>query len=213
MNSLEKKDFSYTFVEKFEKLKEQEKKNFSRVVNKLLQVNFITIKKQKDFNDYNFIILYKDIFDFFFQLADFELKIKYDNEVIFIKSKQNFNKLKLNKEESLILLVICILFYQKKEFNTNNSIIEIYLQDIYKELGNIGYTEVKKMNKEKMKKNLMLLSRYNIIDFSDIHTINNDDISNNLIIKIYPTIIYVIDLEMAKQYQKLLNLNTNKEYE
>jgi hypothetical protein len=195
------------FVNKFEKLKETEKKNFSRIINKLLQVNYITIQKKTDINDYRFILLYQDIIRFFFQLADFDLEIKYLNEVIFIKNKQNWNKLKLSKEESLVLLVLSIFFYRKKELNNSHNLkIEIFLKDVYKELSNIGYTEIKKLNKEKMKKILSLFCKYNIINFPDHSNIIDDD----LIICIYPTILYLIDLEMVKEYQKLLNLNNKK---
>lgn len=91
------------------------------------------------------------------------------------------------------------------------SIIEIYLQDIYKELGNIGYTEIKKITKEKMKKILSMLYKYNIIDFYDNKNISNN-LTEDLIIKIYPTIMHLIDLETVQQYQKILNLNIkNKE--
>ncbi|WBL31474.1 DUF4194 domain-containing protein [Candidatus Phytoplasma sacchari] len=210
MKETENVKSTYNFVERLDNFKEKEKKNFSRIINKLLQVNFITIKKKTDIDDYHFIILHKDLFSFFFKLADFQLKIKYDNEVIFIKNKENFNKLKLNKEESLVLLVICILFYDKKKSNPSDDIIKIYLKDIYKELGNIGYTEIKKMTKEKMKKILSLFNKYNIIDFLEKYNINNN-LPEDLIINIYPTIIYIIDLEMVQQYQKILNLNLNKE--
>ncbi|KAB8122108.1 DUF4194 domain-containing protein ['Cynodon dactylon' phytoplasma] len=211
LDSNEELKSAHEFSKKFEKLEEKEKKFFSRIINKLLQVNFITSKKKSDINDYHFIVLYKDIFSFFFKLADFELKIKNENEVIFIKSKNNFNKLKLNKEESLVLLAICILFYNKKESSPSMSIIEIYLQDIYKELGNIGYTEIKKITKEKMKKILSMLYKYNIIDFYDNKNISNN-LTEDLIIKIYPTIMHLIDLETVQQYQKILNLNIkNKE--
>ncbi|WCA22530.1 DUF4194 domain-containing protein [Candidatus Phytoplasma oryzae] len=196
----------YEFTKKLEKFQDKEIKNLSRIINKLLRVNFITIKKKIDIDDYHFIILHKNIFDFFFRLADFEFKIENENEVIFIKSKQNSNKMKLNKEESLVLLVVCILFYNKKDPNFSNSIIKINLQDIYQELGNIGYTEVKKMNKEKMKKILLILQKYNIIDFQENQNINNN-LPEDLIINIYPTIIYLIDLEIVQQYQKMLNLN------
>ncbi|WP_432729401.1 DUF4194 domain-containing protein ['Prunus avium' virescence phytoplasma] len=119
----------YIFVEKFKILKEQEKNIFSKIVNKLFQVNYLTIQKIEDANDYRFILLYKELFSSFFKLSDFQLEIKKYDEVILIKNLNHFNKLKLRKEESLILLILRILFQQKEKLNL---IMVMLLQYIYK---------------------------------------------------------------------------------
>ncbi|AYJ00992.1 hypothetical protein CWO85_00340 [Candidatus Phytoplasma ziziphi] len=190
----------YIFVEKFKILKEQEKNIFSKIVNKLFQVNYLTIQKIEDANDYRFILLYKELFSSFFKLSDFQLEIKKYDEVILIKNLNHFNKLKLRKEESLILLILRILFQQKREIKSNyGNVITIYLQDIYHKLNSIVYKEVKKLTKEKIRNILMLFRRYNIINYID------NDLSDDSIITIYNSIIYVIDLDMVEQYKKLLN--------
>ncbi|WP_225696002.1 DUF4194 domain-containing protein [Candidatus Phytoplasma sp. AldY-WA1] len=190
----------YIFVEKFKILKEQEKNIFSKIVNKLFQVNYLTIQKIEDANDYRFILLYKELFSSFFKLSDFQLEIKKYDEVIFIKNLNHFNKLKLRKEESLILLILRILFQQKREIKSNyGNVITIYLQDIYHKLNSIAYKEVKKLTKEKIRNILMLFRRYNIINYID------NDLSDGSIITIYNSILYLIDLDMVEQYKKLLN--------
>ncbi|TVY12323.1 DUF4194 domain-containing protein [Candidatus Phytoplasma pini] len=188
------------FCKKFEFLKEQEQNLFSKIINKLLQVNYLTAQKSADINDYHFLLLHKEIFIFFLQLLDFELKIEKQDEVIFIKNLNHFNKLKLKKEESLILLILRILFQQKKENLGNYDKVTIYLQNIYQELTKISYVEIKKLTKEKMKNILVLFRRYNIIDYSD-----NDYLLDNLIIIIYPSILYIIDLKMVQQYKELID--------
>ncbi|MDO8168043.1 DUF4194 domain-containing protein [Candidatus Phytoplasma melaleucae] len=190
-----------TFVQKFGILRENEKDVFSRIVNKLFQVNYLTIQKLADANDYRFILFYKELFDSFFQLVDFQLEIKKHDEVIFIRNFHHFNKLKLKKEESLVLLIFRILFQKKKESFSHNKKVEVYLQDIYTELKNIGYSEIRKLNKETFKRVLILLRQYNIIDYSD----NSNYLSDHLIIIIYPSILYLVNLEMIEYYQELLS--------
>ncbi|WP_341266730.1 DUF4194 domain-containing protein [Candidatus Phytoplasma fraxini] len=188
----------YVFTEKFQNLKELEKNVFSKIVNKLFQVNYLTIQKAEDTNDYRFILLHKELFFFFFQLSDFQLEIRKYDEVIFIKNLNNFNKLKLKKEESLILLILRILFQQKKEIKPNGEIIQIYLQDIYHKLNSIGYKEIKKITKEKTRNILTLFKRYNIINYVD------NDLSDDSLIIIYNTILYLLDLNMIDQYKESL---------
>ncbi|WP_017193768.1 DUF4194 domain-containing protein [Vaccinium witches'-broom phytoplasma] len=196
----------HIFSSKFEQLKEKEKDLFSRIVNKLFQVNYLTLQKMADANDYRFILLHRELFYSFFQLADFELEIKKHDEVIFIHNLHHFNKLKLKKEESLILFIFRILFQQKKEKTSSNAKIEVFLQDIFKELKHIGYSEVQNFNKETVKKTLTILRQYNIIDYSD----HNNHLSDDLTITIYPSILYLIDIEMIKHYQELFLLKQSE---
>ncbi|MDV3198334.1 MAG: DUF4194 domain-containing protein [Vigna little leaf phytoplasma] len=193
------------FVNKFTLLKEQEKNVFSKIVNKLLQVNYLTKQKKSDENDYRFILLYKDIFETFLKLLDFNLEIKKHDEVLFIRNVNHFNKLRLKKEESLLLLILRILFQKKREIFPSHVQVEILLKQIYKELNNIGFVPINKLTKKQMKETLMLFRQYNIIDYMDYHNILSDDLS----IKIYPSILYLIDVDMIKQYKESLTAESD----
>ena len=179
--------------DEFPSLKEAEKQIFSRIVNKLFQVNYITRKKIGDANDYRFILAYKDIFSAYFNLADFELEIKRHEEVVYIKNESSFNHLRLKKEESILLLIIRMIYQAKMELVTLDENVEVYLSDIHSELAKIGYLDNKRMTKEKLKPSLQLLRNYNIIDFMDKRL--HDDAR----IKIYPTVLFVVNVDSIKE--------------
>lgn|SRR5690554_448688 len=178
--------------EEFVVLKEAEKTVFSRIVNKLLQVNFITRKKIADANDYRFVLAYKEIFDAYFSLSDFELVIERHEEVLYIKNMSNFNHLRLKKAESILLLVIRMIYQSKMDVITLDENVEIYLSEIHDELAKVGYLDNKRMTKETLKPSLQLLRNYNIIDYMDRRL--NDDAR----IKIYPTILFVVRTDTIK---------------
>ncbi|NWH10377.1 DUF4194 domain-containing protein [Acholeplasma laidlawii] len=179
--------------EEFVVLKEAEKTVFSRIVNKLLQVNFITRKKIADANDYRFVLAYKEIFEAYFCLSDFELIIERHEEVLYIKNISNFNHLRLRKAESILLLIIRMLYQSKMNVITLDENVEIYLSEVHDELTKVGYLDNKRMTKETLKPSLQLLKSYNIIDYMDSKL--NDDAR----IKIYPTILYVIRTDSIKE--------------
>lgn len=178
--------------EEFVTLKEAEKTVFSRIVNKLLQVNFITRKKIADANDYRFVLAYKELFDAYFALADFELNIERHEEVLYIKNVSNFNHLRLRKAESVLLLVLRMLYQSKMDVITLDENVEIYLYEVHDELAKVGYLDNKRMTKETLKPSLQLLRNYNIIDYMDRRL--NDDAR----IKIYPTILFVVKTDSIK---------------
>lgn len=179
--------------DEFIQLKEAEKLVFSRIVNKLFQVNYITRKKIADANDYRFILAYKDIFDAYLALSDFELTIERHEEVVYIKNISNFNHFRLKKDESIVLLIIRMIYQSKMSLVTLDENVEVYLSDIHEELAKIGYLDNKRMTKEKLKPALQLLRNYNIIDFMDRKL--NDDAR----IKIYPTILFVVKVDSIKE--------------
>src|SRR5690554_2097035 len=155
------------FVDEYNDLKESEKQNFSRIINKFLQVNLITMKKIRDANDYRFILAYREAFSSFFALMDFSLNIERHDQVVYIKNESVFNHLKLKKEESILLLVIRVLYHNKKDFITLDENVEVYLSEIHEELARIGYLDNKRITKDRLKPSLALLRQYNIIDYID----------------------------------------------
>jgi hypothetical protein len=186
------------FNDNFIVLKEGEKTIFSRIVNKLLQVNFLTKKKPGDTNDYRFILAYKELFESFFQLTDFSLNIYREDEVVSITNDNLYNHMRLRKTESILILVIRILYQRKKDFVTLDENVEIFLNEIHSELMRIGYLDHKRITKDKLKPALSFLRNYNIIDYID------RGLHDDARIKIYPTILYVTNLDGMKEVvQKL----------
>src|SRR5690554_1038159 len=117
--------------EDFPKLKEAEKQQFSRIINKLFQVNYITRKKIGDANDYRFILAYKELFQAYLAMTDFELFIERHEEVVYIKNMSSFNHLRLKKEESILLLVFRMLYQVKMDVVTLDENVEVYLSEVH----------------------------------------------------------------------------------
>jgi hypothetical protein len=186
------------FNEEYGVLKEGEKAIFSRITNKLLQVNYITKKKPGDTNDYRFILAFKETFEAFFELIDFQIQIQREDEVVYIQNQNLFNHMRLRKTESVLLLVIRIIYQRKKDYVTLDENVEIYLHEIHDELSRIGYLDNKRITKDKLKPALTFLRGYNIIDYID------KGLHDDARIKIYPTILYVTNLDSIKEVvQKL----------
>ncbi|MDD3068092.1 MAG: DUF4194 domain-containing protein [Acholeplasmataceae bacterium] len=180
------------FSEAYQNFKEGEKSNFSRIVNKLYQVNLLTKKKPGDQNDYRFILAYKDVFESFFALTDFTLNIMRADEVVYIQNENYFNHMRLRKTESILILVIRILYQRKKDLITLDEHVEIYLNEIHDELTRIGYLDNKRITKDKLKPGLSFLRSYNLIDYID------KGLHDDARIKIYPTILYVTNMDSIK---------------
>jgi len=197
-HNMNKTSAAKIFYEKYLELKEGDKQIVSRITNKLLQVNLLTRKKVADATDYRFILAYKEVFESFFILMDFSLNIRRSEEVIFIKNESVYNHLRLRKEDSILILVIRLLFQKKFAFITLDENVEVYLSEIHNELSIIGILDNKRMTKERLKSSLMMLKNYNIIDYID------KSLADDARIKIYPTVMFVTDLGEIKNVVELL---------
>lgn len=181
------------FNEQYSNLKESEKGNFSRIVNKLLQVNFLTKRKPGDGNDFRFILAYQEVFSAFFALMDFSLNVKREDEVIYIINEERYNHITLRKTESILLLVLRVIFQRKQDVVTLDEDVEVFLYEIHDELSRIGYLDNKRITKNELKPALTFLRGYNIIDYID------RGLHDDARIKIYPTILYVTNLDGIKE--------------
>ena len=86
----------------------------------------------------------------------------------------------------------------KKDYVTLDENVEIFLHEIHEELSRIGYLDNKRITKDKLKPALSFLRGYNIIDYID------RGLHDDARIKIYPTILYVTNLDSIKEVvQKL----------
>lgn len=181
------------FNEAYQQLKEGEKNNVSRIINKLLQVNFLTKRKPGDASDYRFILAFKEVFIAFFALADFTLNIHREDEVVYIANDQLFNHMRLRKTESIMILILRILYQRKSDYVTLDDDVEIFLHEIHSELTRIGYLDHKRITKDRLKPALVFLRNYNMIDYID------RGLHDDARIKIYPTILYVTNLDSIKE--------------
>lgn len=181
------------FTDNYSSLKEGEKNNFSRISNKMLQVNFLTRRKPGDQNDYRFILAYQETFQAFFRLIDFSINVKREDEVIYITNDERFNHISLRKTESILILILRVIYQRKSDVVTLDEDVEVFLYEIHDELTRIGYLDNKRITKSELKPALTFLRSYNIIDYID------RGLSDDARIKIYPTILYVTDLDGIKE--------------
>ncbi|MDR2867038.1 MAG: DUF4194 domain-containing protein [Acholeplasmatales bacterium] len=181
-----------TFTEQYDGLKEGEKTTFTRIFNKLLQVNYLTKNKLIDNNDYHTILALSELFSSFFKLAGFTLEIKKETGVIYIKNDEQQNHLNLKKITTVILLALRLLYQEKKDLVTLGEDIEIYLSELHDKLSEVAFIDNKRVTKKDLKPEIDFLKRFNIINFND------PDLQDSARIKIYPTILYVLEIETIK---------------
>ena len=170
-------------------LTDTKKNTFARLCNKLLNDNFIYASRQDDYNDYYSVLGMRNLIENFFSMIDYDLVHIDTYKIFYIQTNVDRNRLKLKKLETVIVLVLRLL-YHKGSLDVNSS------SDISTTLGKmiteINQTSIFKnqVTKTEYKNALTLLRRYKLIDFSFTDFEKEDSV-----IVIYPTILYVAKID------------------
>ena len=185
-------------------LSEKKKEEFSRILNRLLAVNYLCGGRKRDREDYYFISENEQLFKDFLMMLDYDFHLYKADRVIFI---HNYNHLNLNQMQTIVLLILRKLYFQKSQELQDTEFIHITLGELHGEIEATGiYNE--RLKKTDLKAVYQFLSRYNICE--RIGDLNEDD--SRLII--YPTINYILPVQKIEEInQRIQQFKKGDQYE
>lgn len=190
-------------LEQFDTLTNVQKQMFADTVVKLLANAFLAKDKKDNKEMYYFILSFKNYFDEYFNVINYELVIDRDRGAIQLVTKENQNVLKLKKEESLILLILRILYHQHLVETSINDNVIIMIDEIHQKYDALELK--KKINKTDLVSILRMYRRYNLIEpLGDISQ------SGTRII-VYPTILMAISTNNINDVLDAIGRIANKE--
>lgn len=172
-------------LEKFEELNSGQKSMFARTCLRLLQTGFLARDKRDNKDMYYFLISYKKYFDEYFEIMNYEINLDRENGAIQLVHQDNSNVLRLNKEETVLLLILRILYHQHLSDTSVNDNIIISINELHTYYDSLELK--KKINKTDLVRILRMYKKYNIIE-----PIGDITKSNSKII-IFPTVLLAIN--------------------
>ncbi|MBM6841472.1 DUF4194 domain-containing protein [[Clostridium] spiroforme] len=195
---MNKNEIMQKVTEEYIELSDLQKDKFSRLVNRLLAVNFLCGARKKDRDDYYYIQSHEFLFKNFFILLDYEFYLKKVDSIAYIQNQQHYNHLHLNQLYSVILLLLRKLYFQKTLELQDSDFISITVGELHSEIETTGLYD-KRITKTDLKEVYQFLSRYNICE--RIGDLNDDE--TRLII--YPTINYILPVSKIDELTNRIN--------
>ena len=193
-------------LEKFDDLNMGQKQLFARTCLKLLQNSFIARDKEDNKEMYYFILSFKNYFDEYFDVIDFEIVLDRELGAVQLINREGSNLLRLRKDETLVLLILRILYHQHLVKTSINDNIVIKVDEIHTYYDSLELK--KKINKTDLVKILRIYRRLNLIEpLGDITKANTK-------IVIYPTILLAINTQAINDvYNLIANIEDKNEGE
>ena len=176
---------------------------FRDTANKLLSNTFLCRDKRDNKENYYFLMSYKEVFDEFFKILGYEIVLDTTSGSVMLEGASASNTLKLKRDESIILLILRLLYHEKaKDASLNDNII-CSVADIHEKY---DYLQIKrKLNKTDLVSSMRLFRKYNLVE------ITGDITTSTCRVVILPTILMAIKSEdVTSVYQTILHI-TNEE--
>ncbi len=178
-------------LEAYAKLNNSTKNQFSDICNKLLANSFLARDKKDNKESFYFVITYKELFEEFFSILNYELVVDRNLGAIQLATESVSHLLKLKKEESIILLILRLLYQEKLKETTLNSNIIITTSDIHEKYDVLELR--KKITKTDLVAVLRLFKKYNLLEALD------DITKSDTQIVLFPTLLQAINTQNVNE--------------
>ncbi len=198
-----KQSVGLTFFNQFQKLTETEKEKFSRICNKILDKNFLIRQKESDKEDYFFVVGHLTLFQNYFMLMDYMVTHYEADQIIALSTEANRNRTRLRRNDTIMLLVLRLLYQKKSKEATQLNQILVSVKDIQEELDRTSLFKGK-IPKTELQTTMRMLKSYSLIDFQSSNLINDDTR-----VEIYPSLLRVVNIDDMTKLEAQLNAYSN----
>lgn len=182
-----------------------QKEKFRVAANKLLNNCFIIKKKEDTRNDYIFIIQNKDLFIEYFDLLGYKIEINDMQGVVALTSINGTGRLRLRKIESIILLIVRLLYIEKRKEISLNEDIVVLVDEIHQKYNMLKIDAKSNLDKTILRDTIRLLKRYNIIS-----NLDTDVTMSDARIKIFSSVLFAVPNDNLTTMYDAINEKLNR---
>ena len=176
-----------------------QKEKFRIAANKLLNHCFLLKKREDTKKDYFFVKQNLELFVTYFDLLGYDVKMNEDQGVIGLVNQFSVGRVELSKYESIVLLILRLLYIEKrKELATYSEEVTVLMEEIREKYAMLKIRTKPVMDKGMERNFVKLFRKYNLIQ-----NLDTDVSQADARIVIYPSIIMAVTVENVNQYYEM----------
>ena len=171
------------------------KEKYRQVMNRLLNECFILKRPKETASEYRFIKENAEVFEGMLDLLGYELIIRDDQGVITINNPAGTGRVHLSKLESILLLILRLLYIEKmKELSQVQEVI-VTVEDIYEKYNML---KLPRARRDLITNSLRSFKRVNIIQ--NLDRLDKGDMAAR--IQIYPSVLLAVTANSLEDVYK-----------
>lgn len=184
----------------FEGMLQRDKDEFTKISNRLLSQCFVCKKNEITRADYYFIMKHKDKFAEYLSVLGYRLEINEEYGVVQLVNAQNYNRYNMKLFESIILLILRILYDEKKRELSVSDEVLVNMGDIHEKFMSLKIRD-KMIDKTTLRNAISTMKRFQLVEPLD-RDLSNEDAR----LIIYDSILMAVRVEdIQTAYNKLEN--------
>jgi hypothetical protein len=204
-NESHQSDTTVSLLSLYDSLSASDKADFTRIINRLLSVTFITKQREDTRRDYYFIERHEALIRQYLKLAGWDLISDRSYEVYQAINIYGYNRLRLKLHESIIILLFRLCYEEKRRELTLSDNVIIRIQELQEKYAALKIRQ-QPIDKTSLRDTINLLKSFNIVDTLDRNVVDPD-----CRIIIYPSILFAIKVDDIKNiYDKLQTYSDDK---
>ncbi|WP_019155469.1 DUF4194 domain-containing protein [Robertmurraya massiliosenegalensis] len=182
-----------------------QKEKFRTTANKLLNHCFILKKKDDTRNDYIFIVQNRELFIEYFDLLGYRIEINEMQGVVALTNVAGTGRIRLRKIESIILLILRLLYIEKRKELTLNEEVIVLSDEIHEKYNMLKIEAKTNIDKTVFRDTIRLFKRFNIVS-----NLDSDVTMSDARIKIYPSVLFAVPNDNLTLLYDAINEKLNK---
>ena len=163
------------------------KDKFRASANKLLNECFIIKQDKATVSDYNLILNQREVFSGYFELLGYEIVINEESGVITLNNILGTGRTHLRKIESILLLILRLLYVEKKKQLSERNEVIIVADEIYDKYAMLKFKN--RLDKATLKNALGMFKRYHLLS-----NLDKDMSDPDTRIMIWPSIMFAVTM-------------------
>ena len=173
-----------------------QKERFRLAANKLLNNCFILKKKPNTKADYMFVLQNKELFIPYFELLGYQVLINEEQGVIVLSNVFGTGRYALSKYESIMLLIMRLLYIEKRKgIGTFSEEVIVLMEEIREKYNMLKIKAKPTMDKTMERQIISMMKRYNLV-----MNIDSDVTQAETRIIIYPSIFMAVGTDQINEY-------------
>lgn len=179
-------------------LQGNQKERFKQAANRLLTECFILKQVNETVSDYLFVQKNIELFRSYFALLGYEINVQEEYGVIGLNSGLGAGRLQLRKLDSILLLILRLLYIEGRKSITNGREIYITIEQIYSKYNMLALHEKIERKRTEIRMIMALFNRYRLL-----RNLDADMSDPDTRIEIYPSILLAVNSEsLQATYEK-----------
>lgn len=173
-----------------------QKERFRLAANKLLNNCFLLKKKPNTKADYMFVLQNKELFIPYFDLLGYQVLINEEQGVIGLSNVFGTGRYALSKYESIMLLIMRLLYIEKRKgIGTFSEEVIVLMEEIREKYNMLKIKAKPTMDKTMERQIISMMKRYNLV-----MNIDSDVTQAETRIIIYPSIFMAVGTDQINEY-------------